>query len=105
MDMSCGLLLLTGISWLYYDTFLAVFFLSPLLIIWHRECRAARRKKEKEQFLKMFREWILLLASSLSAGYSVENAFAKSRRELALMFPKGGIMLTELEEMIQESGQ
>ena len=104
MDMSCGLLLLTGISWLYYDTFLAVFFLSPLLIIWHRECRAARRKKEKEQFLKMFREWILLLASSLSAGYSVENAFAKSRRELALMFPKGGIMLTELEEMIRKAG-
>ena len=104
MDMSCGLLLLTGISWLYYDTFLAVFFLSPLLIIWHRECRDARKKKEKEQFLKMFREWILLLASSLSAGYSVENAFAKSRRELALMFPKGGIMLTELEEMIRKAG-
>lgn len=34
----------------------------------------------------------------------VENAFAKSRRELALMFPKGGIMLTELEEMIRKAG-
>ena len=61
-------------------------------------------EKEKEQFRMQFREWILLLASSLSAGYSVENAFAKSRRELALMFPKGGIMLTELEEMIRKAG-
>ena len=103
MDAGSGLLLLTGISWLYYDTFLAVLFLSPLLIFWHRECGEVRKKKEKEQFLKMFREWILLLASSLSAGYSVENAFAKSRRELALMFPRGGIMLEELKEMIRKA--
>ena len=104
MDMSCGLFLLTGISWLYYDTFLAVFFLSPLLIIWHRECRAARRKKEKEQFLKMFREWILLLASSLTAGYSMENALVQSYQELCLMFPKGGIMQEELKMMLAKAG-
>lgn len=89
MDMSCGLLLLTGISWLYYDTFLAVFFLSPLLIIWHREGRDARKKKEKEQFLKMFREWILLLASSLSAGYSVEMHLQNPEESWHSCFQRG----------------
>ncbi|MBR5509774.1 MAG: type II secretion system F family protein [Lachnospiraceae bacterium] len=52
----------------------------------------------------MFREWILLLASSLSAGYSVENALGQSYKELLMMFPKGGIMLEELREMITKAG-
>ncbi|MBS6397754.1 MAG: type II secretion system F family protein [Clostridiales bacterium] len=52
----------------------------------------------------MFREWILLLASSLSAGYSVENALGQSYRELALMFPGGGIMLEELKWMLAKAG-
>ncbi|OUP18658.1 hypothetical protein B5F29_10215 [Lachnoclostridium sp. An196] len=48
----------------------------------------------------MFREWILLLSASLSAGYSVENAFRQSYRELQLMFPKGGPMLNALKDML-----
>ena len=45
----------------------------------------------------MFREWILLLASSLTAGYSMENALVQSYQELCMMFPKGGIMQEELK--------
>ena len=62
-----------------------------------------RREKAQEQFRRMFREWILLLASSLSAGYSVENAMGQSLRELQLMFPSGGIMLDELREMLAKA--
>ena len=57
-------------------------------------------EKEKEQFRMQFREWILLLSSSLTAGYSVENAFGHSLRELGLMFPGGGAMLEALQEMV-----
>ena len=51
----------------------------------------------------MFREWILLLSSSLSAGYSVENAFGQSLHELHLMFPRGGLMLDELRNMLAKA--
>lgn len=51
----------------------------------------------------MFREWILLLSASLSAGYSVENAFGESARELELMFPRGGLMIQELRSMLAKS--
>lgn len=103
-ELVSGMGLIIGISWLYYDSFAAIPFLMPLLAVWHKEWKKEREKKEREQFLRMFREWILLLSSSLTAGYSVENALARSGSELALMFPHGGIMLEELKEMIRKAG-
>lgn len=99
-----GILLVLSFAWLYYDSFLAIPFLIPLIWFWHRERAMARKQKEDELFLKMFREWILLLSSSLTAGYSVENALGQSLRELKLMFPSGGPMIRELQEMLAKSG-
>lgn len=103
IDLLQGLILILLFAWLFYDSVLAMIPLLLFLPFWLREKRAQRREKEEEQFKKMFREWILLLSSSLSAGYSVENAFGESFRELQLMFPKGGIMLEELRTMLMKS--
>ena len=103
-EILTGGALIVVLAWLYYDSFLAIPFLLPILIIWHREWQQTRREKAREQFRQQFREWILLLSSSLSAGYSVENAFGQSLRELGLMFPGGGSMLEELREMVRRTG-
>lgn len=92
------------LSWLYYDSFLAIPFLIPLIWFWHKERENVRREKRQELFRKMFREWILLLASSLTSGYSMENALVQSYQELCLMFPKGGIMQEELKMMLAKAG-
>ena len=99
-----GGLLTILLSWLYYDSFLAIPFLIPLIWFWHKERENVRREKRQELFRKMFREWILLLASSLTAGYSMENALVQSYQELCLMFPKGGIMQEELKMMLAKAG-
>lgn len=99
-----GRLLTILLSWLYYDSFLAIPFLIPLIWFWHKERENVRREKRQELFRKMFREWILLLASSLTAGYSMENALVQSYQELCLMFPKGGIMQEELKMMLAKAG-
>lgn len=100
LDAGKGVLMIAAFAWLFYDSLLAVPFLLPVLLVWCRECAASRRQKEEERFLRMFREWILLLSSSLSAGYSVENAMGQSYRELGMMFPGGGIMTEELRDML-----
>ena len=99
-----GGLLTILLSWLYYDSFLAIPFLIPLIWFWHKERENVRREKRQELFRKMFREWILLLASSLTADYSMENALVQSYQELCLMFPKGGIMQEELKMMLAKAG-
>ena len=80
------------LSWLYYDSFLAIPFLIPLIWFWHKERENVRREKRQELFRKMFREWILLLA------------LVQSYQELCLMFPKGGIMQEELKMMLAKAG-
>lgn len=102
-DVLQGIFLVIAFAWLFYDSIYAVLLLSPLIWLWHKEQKAFRRRKEEERFRKMFREWILLLASSLSAGYSVENALGQSYRELQMMFPGGGLMVDELREMLVRS--
>ena len=99
-----GICIVLGLAWLFYDSFWAIPLLSPFIYFWHRECTEVRKQRREEQFRKMFREWILLLSSSLSAGYSVENAMGQSYKELQMMFPKGGVMLDELKEMLIKSG-
>lgn len=100
LDLGKGLFLILLFAWLFYDSFLAVPLLAPLLLVWCRECAASRKEKEEERFQRMFREWILLLSSSLSAGYSVENAMGQSYRELVMMLPGGGAMADELRDML-----
>ena len=100
LDDLKGLFLILAFSWLFYDSFYAIPFLLPILVPWRRECRASRRQREEEQFQKSFREWILLLSSSLSAGYSVENAMAQSCEELSMMFPREDLMRGELRSML-----
>lgn len=102
-DFIKGIFLILIFSWLFYDSLKAGIFLIPFLWLWMRECRVKREQKAEERFQKMFREWILLLSSSLSAGYSVENALGQSYKELEMMFPGGGIMLEELKGMLAGS--
>lgn len=103
IDVLQGMGLVFLFAWLFYDSLWAVLPLGPLLWFWHKERERDRREKEEEQFRKMFREWILLLAASLGAGYSVENAFHESFHELQVMFPKGGVMVEEVRTMLMKS--
>ncbi len=102
-DCAQGFLLAAGFAWLFYDSFYAVLPLLPLIWLWHREQQEVRRRKREDTFRRQFREWLLLLSSSLSVGYAVENAFGQSYRELGLMFPRGGPMLDELKRMLAEA--
>jgi tight adherence protein B len=103
LDLLKGILIILAFSWLFYDSPCAVIFLLPLLRLWLGECEKTRRQKEEEHFLRMFKEWILLLSSSLSAGYSVENAMGQSYKELLLLFPGGGTMTEELRDMLAKA--
>lgn len=58
------------------------------------------KKKEliqhrKQEFARQFKEGILILAASLSAGYSVENAFSASLGELTTLYGENGMIVRE----------
>lgn len=60
------------------------------------------RMKRLHQLETQFKEAIQIIAASLSAGLSVENAIASSVRELEMMYGPQGIMCRELEHMVRQ---
>ena len=42
-----GLGLTVGLAWLFYDSFYAVLFLSPIIWFWHRERMAKEAKRDR----------------------------------------------------------
>ncbi len=51
--------------------------------------------RRKEALRQQFKEAVLILSSSLGAGYSVENAFAASLRELEELYGAEGMITVE----------
>lgn len=59
--------------------------------------RNSLKDKRLHELKLQFKEGILILASFLSAGYSVENAFTASAQELRLLFGCQGLITKEFD--------
>ena len=51
---------------------------------------------------QQFKEAMVILAASLSAGYAVENAMAVSLEELRLLYGEQGLIVREFSGMVQQ---
>ena len=88
-----------AVSYVFYRSLPVFILLSPFGL-----CYPLIKKRDlKEQRLKNlnleFKEGILILSSFLSAGYSVENAFSASVKELVAMYGPSGMMTLEFSHM------
>ena len=80
----------------FYRSAWAVLPLSPVGVVCFLELRRGRCRRAREELLSQFRECILSVSSSLQAGYSVENAFLESERDMLQMFGKESAVCREL---------
>lgn len=67
----------------------------PLGLLYPLYKRRALKRKRLEQLNLQFKEGILILSASLSAGYSVENAFAGSVPQLAQLYGEQALLTQE----------
>ncbi|MBR5348181.1 MAG: type II secretion system F family protein [Lachnospiraceae bacterium] len=79
-------MLLAGLSWLFFHSLLATLFLLPLLYVLHDEKEKGRREKREHEKRVMCKDAVMSLASSMAAGYSLENALIRSRQELVRLW-------------------
>ncbi len=80
----------------FYRSAWAVLPLSPVGVVCFLELRRGRCRRAREELLSQFRECILSVSSSLQAGYSVENAFLESERDMIQMFGRESAVCREL---------
>ena len=80
---------------LFYDSWMVGLILFILLIPLLKVERERLQKKRKRQLARQFRDGMQALAAALSAGYSVENAFAQAVQELQRIYGAGELLPQE----------
>lgn len=94
-----GLLIGGLFSYIFYRSLVAFLFFLPFGIIVPIAKRKELKEKRLLQLNEEFKEGILILASFLSAGYSVENAFFSSVKELLILYGEEGLITKEFKHI------
>lgn len=95
-----GSLLITMLSYLFFDSGYGILFLSPLLIfVWKRE-KKAKQKQRLERLNREFCDGMLSVSGALGAGYSVENAFKEALKDLRFLYASEEYMIQELQLIV-----
>lgn len=86
-------------SYFFYRSLWAVLLLSPMIYCYRKEkIRKIRRKKQEEAEYE-FKEVLLSVKTNLHSGYSIENAFAESRKDLIRIYGEDSVMAMELDRL------
>lgn len=91
-----GVVLLTAVGILFYNSWISILIGSPVLILYYRFEYQKLMKKKTEELTSHFKEALLSILSALKAGYSVENAFVEAYRDMAYRFGSEEVMVREL---------
>ena len=89
-----GLLLVAVISYFFYRSWIACIGLMPVLILFLREKKKELAKKQRQDLSIQFKDLILAVSANQKAGYSIENAFRESYRDMAMLYVDEEIICT-----------
>ncbi len=90
-----ALLLIAMIAYVFYRSVLAAVLLLPLAVFFFRYKRAELKRKRKYELSMEFREAIMSVNASLTAGYSIENAFIEAGKDMARLYGEDGLITKE----------
>lgn len=97
--VSAGAVIFTA-GYIFYRSILFSLILSPLAFLYPRLRTKDIILKRKNELSLQFREALYSIASSLSAGKSIEAAFRDTQKELSIQYPEmGTYIISELEQI------
>lgn len=88
-------------AWLFYDSIVAWFLLMPFVLLSLKDKGRVLCQKRIRELEVEFREVILGVSANLQAGYSVENAFRETYRDIVLLYGQDCVMAAELRLMFR----
>ncbi len=91
-------------SCLFFQNIVFFFILAPIGSLYPFLMRKSLAKKQREQLLLQWKEAIISIGVSLSAGYSVENAFAQTWKDLCQRFGENQPISREFGYMVHQTG-
>ncbi|MCD8083839.1 MAG: type II secretion system F family protein [Clostridiales bacterium] len=94
---ACALL-----SYTFYRSRKAFLMMLPFALLMPFYERRRLRDERKRRLSEQFKESMVILASSLSAGYSIENALVTSKQELAVLYGEHSLIAREFASITQQ---
>lgn len=95
------LLVLFIISYLFFNSNWVFTLSVPLLIPYIKTWEKSKENQMKQEFMSQFKEFLLALATAISAGYAVENAVVEARVDLQRQFSTRSRLIVDLLKMEQ----
>lgn len=95
-----GIAIVGIVSFIFYSNIVAFLILLPIAFLFPIFKKKDLREKRKEKLNKEFKEAILSISSSLSTGYSVENACREAEKEMIVMFGNNSLISSELHRIV-----
>jgi tight adherence protein B len=90
------------IAYIFYRNLIISAILVPIAFLYPRIKTTDIIKRRKKELNLQFKDMLYSLASSLTAGRSVESAFRDVLRDLAVLYPDPGtFIITEVEHMVR----
>lgn len=95
-----GLLLAAVIGYFFYRSWIACAALLPVLCFFMKEKKKELAQKRRRELSIQFKDLILAVSANQKAGYSVENAFRESSKDMVMLYGEDGIICTEIKYII-----
>lgn len=95
-----GALLIVGIAYVFYESWLALIPMLPLSVFYMWEWLSDCSHKKEIEFRGQFKDSIEIMSTSLKAGYSVENAIRETSKELQSLYRPDSRIVREYSQMV-----
>lgn len=90
------MLIVSVVAFCFYKSYYALLIFGPVFPFYYSYREKMEDRKHKEKLRLEFKEFITLVASSLSAGYSMENALKSAEKELSSLIGEKAEMMHAL---------
>ncbi len=90
-------LIIAVAAYVFYDSLYAFLILLPAVFLFFRLVKKELVIKQKDMLKIQFRDMIDSVSSALKAGYSIENAFYESRKDMIRLHGRESLIVRELD--------
>lgn len=95
-----GMAVVGLIGYFFYHSWIACLCLVPVLFLFLKDKKKELARKQRQELGIQFKDMILSVAANQKAGYSVENAFRESYRDMEMLYGAKSLICIEIRHIM-----
>lgn len=96
-----AVVILIVVAYLFYNNIWVMLVLSPYMRFYIKDKLREKEVVEKKRMAAQFKDAMMTVSFSLNVGYSIENAFRESVKELVLLYGENSMIVDEFKEIVR----